>query len=220
LTNPLIYTNKNFAMKHLKIIIPSLLIMLCFTLPAAAQNQPLKLELNYNYSMPTGHFKNDIVSNNSPRGFMGSLMYPFSAQWSAGLAYGFQDYYQKYPRALYHLSNSQDISAVLSNSIQETPILLKAKYCPAVKSFLKPYLSLAAGGNIIDYKQYYGEFGSSQSNFGFRAEGGLGVLIPFKKTGTSGLNIGATYDYAPYHKNGFTDLNSINLQAGIELQLR
>lgn len=207
-------------MKNIKIIISLLLVILSFALPAAAQNRPLKLELNYNYSIPTGNFKNDLVSNTSPRGFMGSLMYPFSAKLSAGLAYGFQDYYQKYPRQLYHLSSTQDISAVLSNSVQVTPVLIKAKYFPAAGSFLKPYVSLGAGGNIIDYKQYYGEFGSSQSNFGFRAEGGLGVLIPFKKTGTSGLNIGATYDYAPYHKNGFTDLNSINLQAGIELQLR
>jgi len=207
-------------MKNIKTTISSLLIMLCFALPAAAQNQPLKLELNYNYSLPTGNFKSDLVSDNSPRGFMGSLMYTFSPNWSIGLAYGFQDYYQKYRRQLYHLSNTQDISAVLSNSVQTTPILIKAKYSLATQSSLKPYISLAAGGNIIDYKQYYGEFGSNQSTFGFRGEGGIGLLIPFKKSSTSGINFGASYDYAPYHKNGFTDLNSINLQAGINLQLR
>ncbi len=207
-------------MKNIKIVISALLIILCFSFPATAQSQSVKLELNYNYSIPTGAFKNHMVSNNSPRGFMGSLMYPFSGKWSAGLAYGFQDYYQKYPRTLYHLSNSQDISAVLSNSVQVTPILIKAKYFADAHTLIKPYLSLAAGGNIIDYRQYFGEFGSSQSNFGFRAEAGLGTFIPFRETGTSGLNIGATYDYAPYHKNGFSDLNSINVQAGIELQLR
>lgn len=207
-------------MKQIKIIIASVSILVFFSLQATAQKQPLNLELNYNYSIPTGGFKNDIVSNNSPRGFMGSLMYPFSDKWAAGLSFGFQDYYQKYPRALYHLSKTQDISAVLSNSVQTTPVLLKVKYFPISQSFVKPYLSLAAGGNIIDYKQYYGEFGNSQSSFGFRAEGGLGALIPFKKTGTSGINIGATYDYSPYHKNGFTELNSINLQAGVEIQLR
>ncbi len=207
-------------MKNIKIIISSLFILLCFYLPAKAQNQPLKLELNYNYSFPTDNFKSDIISNTSPRGFVGNLMYPFSTKWSAGLEYGFQDYYQKYPRALYHLSNTQDISAVVGYSVQQTPILIKAKYFMASKSFIKPYLSLAAGANIIDYKKYYGEFGSSQSNLGFRAQGGLGVLIPFKKTGTSGINIGANYDYAPYHKNGLTDLNSINVRAGIQLQLR
>lgn len=207
-------------MKNIKKIIASLLVLMWFYLPATAQNNPLNLTFNYNYSMPSGHFKNDLVSNHSPRGFSAGLLYPFSNNLSVGLAFGFQDYYQKYPRALYHLSNTQDISAVLSNSIQTIPILIKAKYFPTLSSALKPYISLAAGGNIIDNKQYYGEFGSSQSNFGFRAEGGLGLLVPFNKTGTSGINIAANYAYAPYHKMGFTDLNSINLQAGIQFHLR
>ena len=208
-------------MKKIIKSISAALILTGFCLTAKAQTKIVKLELNYNYGIPTGGFKNDLVSKGSPRGFMGSLMYPFSDKWSAGLSYGFQDYYQKYPRALYHLTNTQSISAVLSNSVQTTPILIKAKYFQGTTSFLNPYVSVAAGANIIDYKQYYGEFGNiSQSNFGFRAEGGLGVVIPFKKTGTSGLNIGATYDYAPYHKNNFKDLNSINVQAGVEIQLR
>lgn len=207
-------------MKNIKKILTSAIALICFYLPAAAQNRPLNLALNYNYGIPTSHFKNDLVSKNSPRGFSASLMYPFSNNWSAGLATGFQDYYQKYPRALYHLSNTQDISAVLSNSIQITPIMIKAKYFPTLQSALKPYISLAAGGNIIDNKQYYGEFGNNQTNFGFRAEGGLGLLIPFRKTGTSGINVAANYAYAPYNKNGFTDLNSINLQVGIQFHLR
>ncbi len=210
-------------MKKIKKIIAAVIvsIMTCFYLPATAQTQSLQFGLNYNYGIPTGNFKKNIVSNSSPRGFMSSLMYPFSEKLSAGLAFGFQDYYQKYPRELYHLSNTQSISAVLSNSVQTTPILIKAKYYPVITSFLKPYVSVAAGTNIIDYRQYYGEFGNiSQSNFGFRAQGGLGVMIPFNKTSASGLNIGATYDYEPYHKNNFKDLNSMNLQAGVEIQLR
>ncbi len=207
-------------MKKIIKLLATVFIISCFCLPVTAQNKKVNLELNYNYSIPTGALKSDLVSNSSPRGFMGSLMYPFSNKWSAGITYGFQDYYQKYPRQLYHLSNTQDISAVLSNSIQTTPVLLKAKYFPGTQSSLKPYVSVAAGGNIIDLKQYYGEFGNSQSNFGFRAQGGLGVVIPFKKTGNSGINVGATYDYAPYHKNGFTDFNSVNLQVGIDLELR
>lgn len=152
----------------------SVSILSCFHLPAIAQKEPLKLALNYNYSTPTGNFKKDMVSNSSPRGFMGSLMYPFSDKWSEGLSYGFQDYYQKYPQALYHLTNSQSISAVFSNSVQTTPILIKAAYFPVTTLFLKPYLSVAAGANIIDYKQYHGEFGNiGQSNLAFRGQGGL-----------------------------------------------
>jgi|SRR5690242_7904033 len=207
-------------MKKIKIIFAALLVLMFYSAKTDAQSQPLQFQLNYNYSFPTGNFKNDLVNENSPRGFMGSLMYPFSPNWSAGLAYGFQDYYQKYPRTLYHLTKTQDISAVLTNSLQTTPIMVKAKFSPSTNSFLKPYLSLAAGANLVEYKQYYGEFGSSQSNFGFRVQGGLGLLVPFKKTSTSGINIGATYDYAPYHHIGLTKLNSVNVQGGIQVQLR
>ncbi len=195
-------------------------IIFCCAFSAKAQQGTLKFGLNYNYSFPVSGFKNDIISNNSPRGFMGELMYSFNNKLSGGLLFGFQDYYQKYPRAIYHLSNTQDISAVLSNSIQTTPVLLKAKYFLTPSSYIKPYVSVGAGANIIDFKQYFGEFGSSTTNVGFRAQGGLGVLVPFKKTSTSGINIGASYDYAPYKKNGYKDLSSANIQAGIVFELR
>lgn len=207
-------------MKKIKLFAAAVFLLFCFSIPATAQNKNLKLDLNYNYSFPMGSFKNNVINNSSPRGFMGSLMYSFTNNLSGGLSFGFQDYYQKYPRALYNLSKTQDISAVLTNSIQTTPVLLKAKYFPITQARIKPFISLAAGGNIIDYKQYYGEFGSSASNFGFRAQGGLGVMVPFKKSGTSGINVGATYDYEPYNKNGISNLNSVNLQAGINIELR
>jgi opacity protein-like surface antigen len=195
-------------------------IIICCGFSAKAQQGTLKLGLDYNYSFPLSGFKKDLISNNSPRGFMGDLMYSFNDKLSGGLLFGFQDYYQKYGRDIYHLSSTQDISAVLSNSIQTTPVLLKAKYYLTPSSFLKPYISLGAGANIIDFKQYFGEFGNSVTNFGFRAQGGLGILIPFKKTSPSGINIGASYDYAPYKKNGYKDLSSANVQAGVVIELR
>jgi hypothetical protein len=207
-------------MKRIKKIIVGVCVMMCFALTANAQKRPLKLDLNYNYSIPFSGFKNDLVSNGSPRGFKAGLIYSFSDQLSAGLSFGFQDYYQKYPRAIYNLNKTQQISAVISNSIQTTPVLLKATYFPKPSTFLKPYVSLGAGANIIDFKQYYGEFGNSQSNVGFHAQGGLGLMIPFKKTSTSALNLGATYDYTPYKKNGYKDLNSVNIQAGIVIELK
>lgn len=208
--------------KNFKNIIGALCILFCFSLPASAQKGVVNFDLNYNYSFPLSGFKSNLVSNNSPRGFMAGVMYNFSNKLAGGVGFGFQDYYQKYPRQLFHLSNTQDISAVLSNSIQETPVLLKAKYFPSAGSgsFLKPYISVGAGANIIDFKQYYGEFGNSQTNVGFRGEAGVGVIIPFKKNGSSGINIGATYDYAPYNKSGYKDLSSANIQAGVVIPLR
>lgn len=206
-------------MKKLKIIIVCLII-LSLGFRVNAQNRPLKLDLNYNYSFPLSGFKKDLVSNSSPRGFMGGLFYSFNDHLSGGLAFGFQDYYQKYPRAIYDLSKTQQISAVLTNSIQVTPVLLKAKYFPNINSFIKPYLSLGAGANIIDNKQYFGEFGNSQTNVGFRAQAGIGLMIPFKKSSASGINIGASYDYAPYKRFGYKDLNTANIQAGVVIELK
>lgn len=206
-------------MKKFKIILAALGIMF-MSQSVSAQKKTFKLDLNYNYSLPVGGFKSDVISNNSPRGFMGGLMYSFSDKLSAGLGFGFQDYYQKYPRALYPLGKSQQVSAVLTNSIQTTPIILKAKYYPLAASYLQPYVSLGAGANIIDFNQYLGEFGSSQTNVGFRGQGGLGLIIPFKKSSSSGINLGATYDYAPYNKNGYKDLSTVNFQAGVTINLK
>lgn len=206
-------------MKKIKKMVAVAVMLIFYSQVATAQQGKLKLDLNYNYSMPVSGFKSDLISNNSPRGFMGALMYSFSDKLSAGVAFGYQDYYQKYPRAIYPLSKTQDVSAVLTNSIQTTPIILKANYFPFKGSFVKPYVSLGAGGNVISFNQYLGQFGSGHTNVGFLAQGGLGVKIPFSKFNSSGFNIGADYNYAPYKKNGYNDLNSINFHAGVTIDL-
>jgi len=208
-------------MKNSKIAVAALCLFMLFSLPALAQKGDLKFDINYNYGIPVGQFKSDLVHDNSPRGLRAGLMYSFNDKFSGGLSVGFQDYYEKYPRATYSFGKTQDISAVLTNSIQTTPILLKARYHPlSPNSLLKPYISVGAGTNIIDFKQYFGEFASGHTSAGFIAEGGLGVMIPFKKFSSSGINLGASYDYAPYNKNGYHDLNSVNFQAGITFRIQ
>ena len=204
-------------MKKIKIMIAAVCLFTALSFTATAQQGILKLNLSYNYSLPVSGFKTDLISNGSPRGFNGELMYSFNDKLSGGLLFGYQDYYQKYPRAIYSLSKTQDISAVLSNSIQSTPVLLKVKYSPFHKtgSLINPYVSIGAGINLIDLKQYFGEFPSSETNAGFLAQGGLGVMIPFGKLSTSGINIGADYNYSPYKKFGYSDLNTVNFQAGV-----
>ena len=202
-------------MKYIQTISIAFSAFMLLSMTANAQKGILQMKLNYNYGMPLGAFKSDLVSNNSPRGARGSIMYYFNDRFSAGVESGYQDYYQKYPRELYKLSGSQDVSAVLTNSIQTTPLLLKGSYSLLPTGSVKPYVSLGAGANLINFRQYLGEFGGSDASIGFLAQGGLGVMIPFKKSGNSGINIGASYDYAPYKKNGYNNLNTFNVQAGI-----
>lgn len=207
-------------MKKIKTMFAAVCSLLFITISAKAQDGKLKLHLNYNYSIPVGNFKSDLVSNTSPRGFNGSLLYTFNNKWEGGLSVGYQDYYQKYGRTVYALSKTQDVSAVLSNSIQTTPVLLTARFFPLNSTLVKPYISAGAGVSIIDFRQYLGEFGSEQTSGGFLAQGGLGVAIPFGRLKTSGVEIGANYDYSPYNKYNYNDLNTVNAHAGVFFQIR
>ena len=206
-------------MKNIKTIMMVIGSVLFLSAKSDAQKGTLQFNLNYNYGIPLGSFNRDLVKNASPRGAEGSLMYFFNDKLSAGLETGYQDYYQKYPRNIYSTGKTEDVSAVLTNSIQMTPVLVKAKYFPMATSRIKPYVSLGAGANLINFNQYLGEFGSTESNVGFLAQGGLGVVIPFGRMSRSGINLAAAYNYAPYTKYGYNNLNSLNVQAGVVFAL-
>lgn len=197
-------------------------VMACVFMSIAANAQEkgeVKLNLNYNYSLPVGAFKSDLISNASPRGASGEVMYGINNKWAGGLMVGYQDYYQKFPRDIYQTGKNQYTSAVLTNSIQTTPIMLKGKFAPAT-GFVRPYISAAAGINLVDFRQYLGEFGGSETSANFAAQGGVGIMIPFGRLSSSGFHIGANYNYSPYSKNGYKNLNSVDLQAGVSIPLK
>src|SRR6476661_10422550 len=125
----------------------SIIVLSIFALHTNAQKGEWKLNLNYNYGLPLGSFKNDIISKSSPRGFGGDFMYGINDRFSVGIYGGYQDFYQKYPRALYPTDNHEVTSAVLSNSIQTIPILVKGKFMPLGEKHapVQPYISLGAG---------------------------------------------------------------------------
>ena len=199
-----------------------LVIFSTFAFHANAQKGQLKLNLDYSYSLPFGSFKNDLISNASPRGVNGALMYGITNKWSAGLQLGFQDFYQKYPRDVYTTGNHETTSAVLSNSIKVMPVLAKAMFSPLAdnKAFIKPYISLATGISIVDFSQYLGEFSSTSNSAGFTVHGSAGIMVPFKKNGASGFNLGAGYNYIAYKKFGYSNLNNLVFNAGVHFPLK
>lgn len=207
----------------IKITALVMILAMVFSVHSAnAQRGEMRVNLYYNYAKPMGNFKDEAISNGSPRGGGGDLMYGVSRQWSVGLSAAFQDYYQKYPRGIYSLDKNQDISAVLTNSIQTTPIMAKASFSPLgnKRGPVQPYISAGAGVNLVNYRQYLGQFESSDASAGFIAQIGAGVQIPFGRLSSSGILVGANYNYAPYHKNGLTNLNTLDFRAGVYLPLR
>ncbi len=72
-------------MKQMKNIIAAAVLLLGSTIAAQAQKGQVKVDLNYNYSLPVGSFKNDLISKGSASGGMGSLQYYVSDKWASWL---------------------------------------------------------------------------------------------------------------------------------------
>lgn len=206
-------------MKNKRIVLPFLAGI--FSLSAVqAQKGLTKLDLSYNIALPTGDFKNTAVSNTSYRGFQASVLYGINYKLSIGLGTGFQDFYQKYPRRVYKLSDGSDASAVLTNSVQIIPVLATAKYSFTPEAAVQPYAALGLGGNLITYHQLLGEFGNQQAKVGFAARPEAGLYVPFKKDGVSGFTLGASYNIMPFKELGGSNLNNLGLHAGVSIPLR
>jgi len=196
----------------------------CFiSMSASAQNK-LKMELSYNVSAPLGSFKNDYIGKTSFRGGTGELTYTINPKFSVGLNTGYQNYYQKYGRQLYKLEGNQVVSAVLTNSMDIIPVLLRGTFYPLADNAtakVLPYVSAGAGVNLVNYGQYLGEFGGTESSGVFAAQAGAGILVPFgQRSKQTGVKLGATYNYASYNHNEISTLNNVGINAGIVFGLR
>lgn len=178
----------------------------------------LQFKVGYNVGMPIGTFK-DFMGKNSFRGFLGELNYPISNRLKVGLGVSYNDYYEKLPRQVYETKDGT-ISAVVSNSVQTTPIQLKAYY-DLTEGNIRPYAGIGLGGNLVGYAQYFGEFGDKKYTFKPSASADVGINIPFnKETRASGFNIGAHFNYLPYNKNGLDNLNNWGVHAAVFFPLK
>lgn len=187
---------------------------------AVAQNK-LKLELGYNASIPVGSFKNDFINKTSYKGALGEVSYSFNPKFSLGLQSGFQNYYQRYDRQLYTLKDGQTISAVVTNTLGVTPLLLRGTFYPAVASKVQPYISGGAGINLVTYGQYLGEFGGTSTSAPLALQAGAGIRIPFGKLeNQTAFKLGASYNYVNYNKNDISGLNNIGVNAGVIFRLK
>jgi hypothetical protein len=193
------------------------LVVLSVSTKSMAQHA-LEFTAAYNVNIPVSGFK-DYITNPAYKGFTGGLYYPFNNQFKLGLTVGYNDYYQKYPRQVYEQDKTSAVSAVLSNSIQQMPVLISANYTLTKSGFIRPYIGAAGGVNFISFDQYLGEFDSPQSMVKTLVQGEAGVLIPLSKSSPTALKIGANYNYAPFKTYGTDNLNSWGILAGIRVAL-
>lgn len=201
-------------------IITGLVCITAIPVTVKAQERTLQLDINYSVNIPSGSFKTDAVEKTSFRGWTANLMYNITDKISVGLGTGFQDFYQKYPRAVYKLNEGGEVSAVLTNSIQTIPVLAQVQYRFMPGSMVQPYVGVGVGGNMVVYDQYLGEFDNSKSSFKFAARPMAGLFVPFRKDGPAGINIFGAYNYMPYKSDGIENLNNWSTGIGIKFPLR
>jgi opacity protein-like surface antigen len=194
--------------------IASLILIVC--VQVKAQN-PLELNIGYQMNIPAGSFRN-YISNPAYKGFTAGLAVPLNDQFSLGLSVAYNDYYQKYSRAVYDDGKGSAISAVISNSIQQVPIMLTASYTLLKKGFIRPYIGAGGGMNLISFDQYLGEYDNPQSKVKATLEGEAGFYIPLRRYSATAIKIGANYQYAPYAKD--INLDNWGIHAGIQFALR
>jgi opacity protein-like surface antigen len=198
-----------------------LALLLLATAVSYAQQGELRGTVSYSAAMPLGSFKDNVVSKTSFRGVDVNILYGISSNLSVGLTTGYQDFYEKYPRQVYKLGDGSDISAVISNSVQQIPFLATAHYDFMNTGAIRPYALAGIGGNFIVNRQFLGEYTNENTNrLSFAARPEVGVYIPFGKTAQSGINLGAYYNYIPYNKGNIDNMNSVGIKVGIGFPMR
>lgn len=195
-----------------------LVAALLMTIGAQAQQGTWKLDAAYKAALPLGNFKNSVTDKASYRGWSGAILYGVNDKLSVGVETGFQDFYQRYPRQVYHDAGS-DLSAVVTNSVQVIPLLLKGKYQWTESATVQPYASLGLGAGLVQYRKFYGEFSDTKSSISFAAQPELGIAVPLGKARTAAFQLGVGYQYLPFKYNEVKGINNAMLKAGFTIPL-
>lgn len=179
----------------------------------------LTINLNYGISLPLGSLR-DYVDKPSFTGWNAQLMYDLNPKVSLGLGFGFYDFYQKLPRAVYD-DKGTTISAVQSRTLQLIPIQPTILFTPnGDAGKVRPYVGLGIGGALVNYTKYWGEFGDKNNKFAFSVKPMAGIRVPFSPTSPLQLNVGVGYNYVPYSYNEVHNLSTVEGNVGISLHLR
>ncbi|MES1216752.1 MAG: outer membrane beta-barrel protein [Bacteroidota bacterium] len=205
-------------MKNIKIFLVIACSAFCVT-ALHAQQGVTKISVAYSAGFPTGSFK-DFISNTSFKGVDVRIMHGINDKISVGFGTGFQDFYQKYPRQVYKLSDGSDVSAVVSNTIEAVPILARFQYNFSPGKRIQPFAGIGAGGDLVLYSQYLGEFADSKNKFAFQAQPEVGIYIPFRPNGIAGVSVSGYYNVIPFKYNDIGNLNSFGFTVSIGFPMR
>ncbi|HJT74775.1 MAG TPA: OmpW family outer membrane protein, partial [Chitinophaga sp.] len=179
-------------MKSLKLWILLMIASLGVQSAFSQVRSPLSLNVDYSIAQPFGSLK-DYTNKTSFRGWRAGLQYHLNDQLAIGLRTGFQEFYEKLPRAVYS-DKSGDISAVQTRTLQVTPILATVQYqLSKPDAAVIPYVGLGVGTANMVYNKYWGQFSERYNSWQFMASPEVGINVPFGKGSPVLLNASLQY---------------------------
>jgi len=205
----------------MKLIKSGILLMIAFMGVQTAFSQvrsPLSVNVDYSIAQPFGSLK-DYTDKTSFRGWRAGLQYQLNDQLSVGLRSGYQEFFQKLPRAVYDYKGGS-ISAVQSRSLQVVPVLATINYqLTKPDAAVIPYVGLGLGAASFEYNKYWGEFTDRDHSWQFVASPEVGINIPFGKGSPLLFNASVQYSYAPYKQQEITNYNVLQANVGLRLHI-
>lgn len=196
------------------------LLLLSFLAIRTRAQKEVQFDADYNINFPSGSAFRNLTTHPAYKGFTAGFSYAFDSCLRVGISVSYNDYYQKYPRQVYSNGPGSDISAVISNSIQQAPLLATVDYTFLKYSIIRPYVGGGVGVNFISLDQYLGEFDNPVNATKFALRGEAGILISLSNYSSTAIRIGGGYNYAPLKKYGVDNLNNWGVHAGITVPLR
>ncbi len=192
----------------------------CFATQAvsAQVRPPLSIDVNYSVASPLSSLK-DYSNKTSFRGWSAGLQYMLNDQLSVGLRTGFQDFYERVPRAVYP-DKLGDVSAVQTRTLRVIPIQATVGW-----AFTKPdkpvipYANVAVGVANMDYNKYWGQFVEADNSWQFLVTPEIGINVPFGKASPVMFNANVRYNYSPYKVGDITNYQSLQYSAGLKFHL-
>jgi opacity protein-like surface antigen len=179
---------------------------------------PLSINVDYSIAQPFGSLK-DYTNKTSFRGWRAGLQYQLNDQLAIGIRSGYQEFYEKLPRAVYPTKGG-DISAVQTRTLQATPILATIQYqLTKPDAAIIPYVGAGVGTVNMLYNKYYGQFYDRDNSWQFAVSPEVGVNIPFGKGSPVLLNASIQYSYSPYKLEEITSYNTIQANIGVRVHI-
>ncbi|WP_160713963.1 outer membrane beta-barrel protein [Chitinophaga solisilvae] len=185
---------------------------------SAQSRPPLSVDINYSIAQPLGSLK-DYSNKTSFHGWTAGLQYMLNDNLSVGLRSGYQDFYERVPRAVYP-DKQGDVSAVQSRTLQVIPIQATIGYAfTKASSPVIPYANLGIGAASMNYEKYWGQFVEKNNSWQFMVSPEVGINVPFGAYSPVMFNANVRYNYAPYKYNEITSFNSIQGSIGLKFHL-